>query len=59
MRSSDVIEVFNWVGIGTDVAVVDEPIRRAVKDSKAGAMVTRNDQRRGPEPAGIPSEANR
>ncbi len=59
MRSSDVIEVFNWVGIGTDVAVVDEPIRRAVKDLTAGAIVARNDQRRGPEPAGIPSEANR
>ena len=32
MRSSDVIEVFNWVGIGTNVAIVDEPIRRAVRD---------------------------
>jgi hypothetical protein len=59
MRSSDVIEVFNWVGIGTDVAVVDEPIRRAVKDFAAEAMVARNDQRRAPEPAGAPSEANR
>jgi lipoprotein-anchoring transpeptidase ErfK/SrfK len=59
MRSSDVIEVFNWVGIGTDVAVVDEPIRRAVKDYAAEAMVARNDQRRGPEPASAPSEANR
>ncbi len=59
MRSSDVIEVFNWVGIGTDVAVVDEPIRRAVKDFAAQAMVARIDQRRGPEPASVPSEANR
>jgi L,D-transpeptidase catalytic domain len=59
MRSSDVIEVFNWVGIGTDVAIVDEPIRQAVKDSAAGAMVARNDQKRGPERVGSPSEANR
>jgi lipoprotein-anchoring transpeptidase ErfK/SrfK len=59
MRSSDVIEVFNWVGIGTDVAIVDEPIRRAVKDSGSDAMVARNDQKRVPEPVGSPSEANR
>jgi len=59
MRSSDVIEVFNWVGIGTYVAIVDEPIRRAVKDSASEAMVARNDQKREPEPAGSPSEANR
>jgi lipoprotein-anchoring transpeptidase ErfK/SrfK len=59
MRSSDVIEVFNWVGIGTDVAIVDEPIRRAVKDFGSDAMVARNDQKRGPEPVGSPSEANR
>jgi hypothetical protein len=59
MRSSDVIEVFNWVGIGTDVAIVDEPIRRAVKDFGSEAMVARNDQKRGPEPVGSPSEANR
>lgn len=59
MRSSDVIEVFNWVGIGTDVAIVDEPIRRAVKDLVTEPMVARNDQKRPPEPAGSPSEANR
>jgi lipoprotein-anchoring transpeptidase ErfK/SrfK len=59
MRSSDVIEVFNWVGIGTDVAIVDEPIRRAVKDFGSDAMVARNDQKRVPEPVGSPSEANR
>jgi len=59
MRSSDVIEVFNWVGIGTNVAIVDEPIRRAVKDLASEAMVARNDQKRGPEPVGSPSEANR
>jgi hypothetical protein len=32
MRSSDVIEVFNWITIGTDVAVVDKALGRAVKD---------------------------
>jgi lipoprotein-anchoring transpeptidase ErfK/SrfK len=59
MRSSDVIEVFNWVGIGTNVAIVDEPIRRAVRDFASEAMVARNDQKRVPEPVGSPSEANR
>src|SRR5260221_13307662 len=59
MRSSDVIEVFNWVGIGTDVGVVDEPIRGVVKDFGAQAMVARIDQRRGPEPRCVPSGANR
>jgi hypothetical protein len=32
MRSSDVIEVFNWITIGTEVAIVDKAISRAVKD---------------------------
>ncbi|HET9376067.1 MAG TPA: L,D-transpeptidase family protein [Chthoniobacterales bacterium] len=59
MRSSDVIEVFNWVGIGTDVAIVDEPIRRAVKGLATETMVARNDQKRTPESVGSPSEANR
>jgi lipoprotein-anchoring transpeptidase ErfK/SrfK len=59
MRSSDVIEVFNWIGVGTDVAVVDQPIRRAIKDLEAEAMVARNEQRRVAEPLGSPSEANR
>ena len=59
MRSSDVIEVFNWVGIGTNVAIVDEPVRQAVRDFASEAMVARNDQKRVPEPVGSPSEANR
>jgi lipoprotein-anchoring transpeptidase ErfK/SrfK len=59
MRSSDVIEVFNWVGIGTNVAIVEEPIRRAVKEVRAEAMIARNEQKRVPEPGGNPSEANR
>jgi hypothetical protein len=32
MRSSDVIEIFNWISVGTEVAVVDKGIGRAVKD---------------------------
>jgi lipoprotein-anchoring transpeptidase ErfK/SrfK len=32
MRSNDVVELFNWVTVGTDVAIVDKPIGRAVKD---------------------------
>jgi lipoprotein-anchoring transpeptidase ErfK/SrfK len=32
MRSSDVIEIFNWINIGTEVAIVDKAIGRAVKD---------------------------
>jgi len=32
MRSSDVIELFNWITIGTEVAIVDKAIGRAVKD---------------------------
>jgi lipoprotein-anchoring transpeptidase ErfK/SrfK len=59
MRSADVIEVFNWVGIGTEVAIVQDPIRRAVKDMAAESMVARNEQRRAPEPEGSPSEASR
>src|ERR1700751_323015 len=32
MRSNDVIELFNWVTSGTDVAIADKPINQAVKD---------------------------
>jgi hypothetical protein len=32
MRSNDVVEIFNWVAVGTDVAIVAKPINRAVKD---------------------------
>ncbi|MBV9643458.1 MAG: L,D-transpeptidase [Verrucomicrobia bacterium] len=32
MRSSDVIEIFNWINIGTEVAIADKAIGRAVKD---------------------------
>lgn len=32
MRSNDVVEIFNWVTVGTDVAIVDKPMNRAVRD---------------------------
>src|SRR3984957_2418284 len=32
MRASDIIEVFNWITIGTGVAIFDKAIGRAVKD---------------------------
>ena len=32
MRSTDIIEVFNWITIGTEVAIVDKGIGRAVKE---------------------------
>lgn len=32
MRSSDIIEVFSWITVGTEVAVVDKGIGRAIKD---------------------------
>jgi lipoprotein-anchoring transpeptidase ErfK/SrfK len=43
MSSTDVIEIFNWVTIGTDVAIVDKPINRAVKDAaEEHTLVARN-----------------
>jgi lipoprotein-anchoring transpeptidase ErfK/SrfK len=32
MASNDVMELFNWIGIGTEVAVVDKGVARAVRD---------------------------
>ena len=32
MRSSDIIELFNWITIGTGVAIVDKAISRAVRE---------------------------
>jgi L,D-transpeptidase catalytic domain len=32
MRSSDIIELFNWITIGTGVAIVDKAIGRAVRE---------------------------
>jgi lipoprotein-anchoring transpeptidase ErfK/SrfK len=33
MRSADVIEVFNWVNVGTPVAILQDPLRRAIKEA--------------------------
>jgi lipoprotein-anchoring transpeptidase ErfK/SrfK len=33
MRSTDVIEVFNWVNIGTPVSILEDPLSRAVKEA--------------------------
>jgi lipoprotein-anchoring transpeptidase ErfK/SrfK len=33
MRSADVIEVFNWVNVGTTVAILEDPLKRAVKEA--------------------------
>jgi lipoprotein-anchoring transpeptidase ErfK/SrfK len=38
MRSADVIQVFNWVNVGTPVAIMEQPLGRAVKE--AGKEVT-------------------
>ncbi|MBV9672661.1 MAG: L,D-transpeptidase [Verrucomicrobia bacterium] len=32
MRSSDVIEVFNWVQVGTEVSIIDKPITQGLKE---------------------------
>jgi hypothetical protein len=43
MRSNDVIEIFNWVTSGTDVAIADKPINQVVKDlPDAHALVATN-----------------
>src|SRR6516162_1881575 len=43
MRSNDVVEIFNWVTVGTDVAIADKPIYQAVRDlSDVHALVATN-----------------
>jgi hypothetical protein len=32
MSSSDIVEVFNWITVGTEVAIFDKPINRGVKE---------------------------
>ncbi len=32
MSSEDVIQLFDWIQIGTDVMIIDKPLNRAVKD---------------------------
>jgi L,D-transpeptidase catalytic domain len=43
MRSADVIEVFNWVNVGTSVAILQDPLKRAVKQAdKNVALLAQN-----------------
>ena len=32
MSSTDIVEVFNWITVGTEVAIFDKPINRGVKE---------------------------
>jgi hypothetical protein len=42
MRSVDVIEVFNWVNIGTPVAILEDPLKRAVKEADKMTLLVQN-----------------
>jgi lipoprotein-anchoring transpeptidase ErfK/SrfK len=42
MRSADVIEVFNWVNIGTPVVILEDPLRRAVKEADKVTLIAQN-----------------
>ncbi|MBV8484170.1 MAG: L,D-transpeptidase family protein [Verrucomicrobia bacterium] len=43
MRSADVIEVFNWVNVGTPVAILEDPLKRAVKEAdKSVTLLAQN-----------------
>jgi murein L,D-transpeptidase YcbB/YkuD len=44
MRSRDVIELFGWTAIGTEVAIVDKPVNRVAKEMarEQRALVARN-----------------
>jgi len=42
MRSVDVIQVFDWVNIGTPVAIMEEPLNRAVKDMDKAVLIGQN-----------------
>jgi lipoprotein-anchoring transpeptidase ErfK/SrfK len=42
MRSVDVIEVFNWVNVGTPVAIMEEPLGRAVKQAEKLTLLAQN-----------------
>ena len=44
MRSADVIEVFNWVGIGTPVAILENPLKQAVKEADKITLLAQNSQ---------------
>jgi lipoprotein-anchoring transpeptidase ErfK/SrfK len=36
MSSSDIVEVFNWITVGTEVTIFDKPINRGVKELADG-----------------------
>jgi lipoprotein-anchoring transpeptidase ErfK/SrfK len=42
MRSADVIQVFNWVNIGTPVAILEQPLGRAVKEADKMTLLAQN-----------------
>jgi lipoprotein-anchoring transpeptidase ErfK/SrfK len=42
MRSVDVIEVFNWVNVGTPVAIMEEPLGRAIKQAEKQTLLAQN-----------------
>jgi hypothetical protein len=42
MRSADVIEVFNWVNVGTPVAILEDPLKRAVKEMDKITLIAQN-----------------
>ena len=42
MRSADVIQVFDWVNVGTPVAILEEPLGRAVKDAEKLTLLAQN-----------------
>jgi lipoprotein-anchoring transpeptidase ErfK/SrfK len=44
MRSADVIEVFNWVNIGTPVAILQDPLKQAVKQADKITLLAQNPQ---------------
>jgi len=44
MRSADVIEVFNWVNIGTPVAILENPLKQAVKEADKITLLAQNSQ---------------
>lgn len=44
MRSADVIEVFNWVSIGTPVAILENPLKQAVKEADKITLLAQNSQ---------------
>jgi hypothetical protein len=44
MRSADVIEVFNWVSVGTPVAILEDPLKQAVKQADKVTLLAQNSQ---------------